>query len=162
MKEIPLTQGKVALVDDSDFETLSKLKWACSNNGNKNVDKFYASRRSLVGGKKITFYMHRVIMGHPELDIDHIDGNCLNNQRSNLRICTRSQNMMNQSKAHRWDHFKGVNWHKKAKKWRAYIKKDRKSIHLGHFDFSVDAAIAYNEAATRLFGEFASLNQIPN
>ncbi len=161
MKEIPLTRGMVALVDDEDFEWLSRWKWRCCNCSGGEVKKIYAITNNNSATKRSTVRMHRLIFGTTDLFVDHIDGNGLNNQRSNLRPCTNGQNMMNQSKAHRFYLFKGVGFHKRNKRWHAAIKKDKKSIHLGYFDFSVDAAIAYNEAAKRLFGEFASLNIIP-
>ena len=160
MKEIPLTQGKVALLHDEDFEWLSGYKWYCSSNGTDDVDKFYAARKNEGNNKPKSIYMHRMILGFPTLDVDHVDGNSLNNQRSNLRTCTRSENMMNQSKEHVDGEFKGVYWRKRTEKWRACIKKDRVQYELGEYDSKLDAALAYNAAAQHLFGEYARLNPI--
>ncbi len=160
MRKIPLTRGEFALVDDEDFEMLNAFKWHCLYCGSGTRKIPYAKRSDYSSGKQIGISMHRVILGAASELVDHIDGNGLNNQKSNLRLCTHAQNLMNQRKQ-RFDHFKGVRFHKKDKRWQAYIVKDKRMIHLGSFDFSIDAAIAYNEAAKRLFGEFANLNQIP-
>ena len=94
MKEIVLTQGKVALVDDEDHEYLNQFKWCAANNGGT----FYAIRKACYDGKWITERMHRVLFDIPPgKEIDHIDHNGLNNQRSNLRIVTRQQNKFNAS-----------------------------------------------------------------
>lgn len=94
MKTIPLTQGKVALVDDEDYEELSRFKWCATKNRR---GKFYAVRGGpRAGGGSPTVQMHVVIAGTPAgMDTDHIDGDSLNNQRSNLRICTRAENLSN-------------------------------------------------------------------
>ncbi len=154
MKEIPLTQGKFAIVDDKDYDWLSKWKW-CYNSG-------YAVRMSPgVNGKQRKILMHREILQTLKgTETDHINGDRLDNRRYNLRVCTHSQNMMNQRKTRGCSRFKGVHWHKAHKKWHAKIKKERKNQHIGYFDVEDNAALAYNEAATELFGEFASLNEV--
>jgi len=156
MKEIPLTKGKFALVDDSDFEWLSKCKWYALKLKWKSKDAYYATGRP--NGRKLEL-MHRVILRSVGGSVDHQDGNGLNNQRQNLRPCNQSQNSANRFT--RPDRYKGVRWYQPRKKWRAQIMKDYKQMHIGYFEYSTDAAIAYNEAAKRLFGEFAQLNQIP-
>ncbi len=78
MKNIPLTQGKVALVDDDDYEWLIEDRWHCTVNA---PTKLYAARHLVVDGVRKTIYMHRVIMGDKILEIDHIDGDCLNNAK---------------------------------------------------------------------------------
>jgi len=96
MKKIKLTKKQVALVDDSDYEELNRFKW----HARKTVKTFYAERTFTIGnGKRKNVFMHRYIMQTPKgFDTDHIDGNGLNNQRSNLRVCTRSENLRNQGK----------------------------------------------------------------
>lgn len=145
MKEIPLTQGKFALVDDSDYEWLSKIKWC--------FDGRYAARGQ--NGKHIL--MHREINQTPGgMDTDHINGNGLDNQRKNLRSCTHSQNRMNVARqVNNTSGYKGVTWFKRDSKWMAYIKVDGKQIHLGLFDTIEEASIAYQTAAMRLHGEFS-------
>lgn len=153
MKEIKLTQDKVALVDDEDYEQLIQYKWQYF----KSRDKEYASR---VDKNRSKILMHRQIMKTPKgLDCDHEDGNGLNNQRYNLRNCTRRQNLMNKrSDKNTTSKYKGVSKH--YKKWIAHIKVNSKVLHLGSFTYEDDAALAYNWAAKKHFGEFAKLNII--
>ena len=160
MKEIKLTQNKVALVDDDMFEELNKYTW-CATRSINSKNTFYA-KRNKHGGRKVRkgIHMHRVILNTPDgMETDHIDGNGLNNQRYNLRPCTRQQNNANRKPyPDMSSEFKGVNWRKDRDKWRAYIKMDRKYIHLGHFDSETDAAHAYDAKAIELFGQFARPN----
>lgn len=93
--------------------------------------------------------------------IDHINGNGLDNRRKNLRLVTKSQNMMNRGiQKNNTSGFMGVSFHKATGRWRAYIKKDKKQFYLGLFDNKKDAAIAYNEATKFYHGEYAYLNKI--
>lgn len=155
MKEIELTQGLVAFVDDEDYEKLSKHKWRAEKRG----DLFYAYRSA---GKHGGYAMHREILPIPlGKEIDHTDRNGLNNQKSNLRICTVSQNQANtKSRTGGTSKFKGVGWFKSSRKWRALIKVKGQLVYLGLFVTEEDAAIAYNNAALRHFGEFARLNSV--
>ena len=148
---IPLTQGKVAIVDAEDYEWLSKNKWHAANTGGK----FYACRSI----KQRTISMHRVIMGEPKgMVVDHIDGNSLNNRRCNLRSCTTAQNICNQRPKGGTSKYKGVCFQKRENKWKAKIRFNGKGIHIGNFDEEIDAAKAYDKKANELFGEFAYLN----
>ena len=157
MKEIQLSQGKVALVDDEEFESLNQYKW----HAQKNRNIFYAVRNKGVAGKRAIQYMHVVIMGRK--GVDHIDRNGLNNQRNNLRFCTQSENCMNRSKGENCTSiYKGVCFHKQHKKWITKIHINGQDIHLGLFNTEVEAAKAYNAKAIELFLEFANLNIIPN
>lgn len=98
MKEIKLTQGKVALVSDEDFERVNQFKWCASNNpmyrkGDAKAEKWYALRGTVVNGKQKTLYMHRFIMDAPKGKVvDHLDGNGLNNTRENLAVVEHYQN----------------------------------------------------------------------
>ncbi len=158
MKQIPLTQEKFALVDEADFEELSKYKWYVT----KSHRDLYARRK--VHKTNSCIYMHRQILGltkKDKMDTDHINHNTLDNRRCNLRICTRSQNNQNGIKqANCSSKLKGVSWYKRDKKWRAYITYYKQTIHLGYFDSEIEAAIAYNKKAEELFGEFARLNNV--
>lgn len=150
--EIPITRGLVVTVDQIDSD-LAKLKWrSCCGRAHRG------------GGGYPTYYMHRVIaerMGISAQDIDHKDRNPLNNCRSNLRGCTRSQNLMNQGKRPgKSSRFKGVSKCEKGR-FMASITINRKVKHMGRFDSEEDAAKVYDEAASKLFGEFAVLN-FPN
>lgn len=152
MREIPLTQGKVALVDDEDFEWLSQYKW--------HFTMGYVAHR--FGYRGPIVLMHRMILKPPrDMDIDHRDGDGLNNQKSNIRICTTQQNLRNTKKRHGTSSiYKGVNFHRQRGKWAACIHLDGKGIYLGLFVTEKEAALAYNKAASELFGEFAKLNEI--
>lgn len=150
---IPLTQGKFAIADADDYEDLNKYKWCVLKSHN---NKFYAVRRK----NNKTIIMHRQIMNAPAgLVVDHIDGNSLNNRKSNLRICTQAQNIHNsRPRRNRSSKYKGVFWDKVNKKWSASIRKGDKRIYLGGFDDEIEAALAYDRKAEELFGEFAYLN----
>jgi len=159
MKKIKLTQGKFTLVDDEDYDDLSKHNWYVQ----KSRNTFYAARRvKNSNGNPRLALMHREIMGSPfGKKIDHIDEDGLNNQKQNLRICTNSQNQMNRGKTKvNTSGYKGVFWHELAKKWRAQISINNERIYLGLFDDVSEAAKAYNEAAVKFHGEFARLNKV--
>jgi hypothetical protein len=150
VKEIPLTQGKVALVDDEDFERVNRFKWCAT----KSKYSHYA-RRTL---KSIS--MHRMIISAPSgFDVDHINGNGLDNRRENLRICTRSQNQWNMNNVRKGSsNYKGVSWNKCALKWAAIIQKNYKTYFLGYFESEIEAAENYDAKARELFGPFAKTN----
>jgi hypothetical protein len=162
-RTIPLNDGLVTFVDAQDYAELSRDEWAarCPNG------IWYAYRRS--DGEP----MHRVIMhAPPGLDVDHRDGNGLNNRRRNLRECTRRQNCQNQRPQARpkVSRYKGVcvdKGNRPGKQWRAYIyagpersetDRRRHQIRLGNYATEEDAARAYDRGALRYFGDFAWLN----
>lgn len=151
---IPLTQGKFAIVDAEDYDLLAKYKWYCQRSGNR----FYALRRNPQRQTRTT--MHRQILHAPEgLFVDHIDGDGLNNRKSNLRLCSAAQNAWNRRPdRHCYSGYKGVTWSKNHKKWHAHITKAGKGMYLGHFDDQLEAALAYDRKAEQLFREFAYLN----
>lgn len=158
MKRIPLTQGQFALVDDEDYDFLMKWKWYAL----KGKNTFYAVRDIQIDKKKKTIWLHRVIMNIPEgMFTDHKDHDGCNNQRYNLRNCTKSQNNRNRKKVEGCSSkFKGSCWNKRAKSWFAYIKVGPKLKSLGYFKNEIEAALAYNIAAKELFKEFAELNEV--
>ena len=154
MKKVKLTQGKYALVDDADFVRLNAFKWCCSNG--------YAMRRILkLDGKSKAWFMHWEILGKPSkgFEIDHRDMNRINNQRSNLRIATTSQNRSNRGKIKsNTSGFKGVSWHKRDKKWQANIQVVKKLTNLGNFSTAEEAYKAYCQACVKYHGEFANIS----
>jgi hypothetical protein len=156
MKEIKLTQGKVAIVDDDDFDYLSQFKW-CAN---KHGKTFYAERADYSHGKPKILYMHRVIIQTPSnMQVDHIDFNGLNNMKVNLRNCTHSQNIMNQRpNLNNSSKYKGVWWNKEKNKYHSQIRANQKRISIGYFTNEEDAAKAYDKIAKIYHGEFANLN----
>lgn len=158
MKLIPLTQGQCAKVDDADFDALNQYKWQAS----KDVHTYYAIRTDRTTGKKVKISMHRVLLSIPKsMFADHKDGDGLNNQRNNLRLATRAEN--NRNSRVRSDNklgFKGVYFRKDVGKFKAQLRCNKKSFGLGYYDTADQAAMAYNEAATKYFGEFARLNII--
>ena len=147
---IPLLQGKVALVDDADYERLVVYSWHAAS-----VQKgtWYAARKFRYGRKVRTEYMHDLLMGC--IKIDHQNGNGLDNQRRNLRPATSAQNAQNRRKrCNARGHFKGVTL-RKSGKWEAGIKIGGRNLYLGTFDAEEQAAAAYRAAAKSAFGEFA-------
>lgn|SRR5512133_4011155 len=161
MKKIHLTQNQVAIIDDSDFDTVSQFSWCAM--WKPNPKAFYAFRGyRRHDGKKRTMYMHRFIVDAPPgLVVDHINHNTLDNRRSNLRICSTAENIRNQKlHAHAsTSGFKGVSFSRAIRKWRSSIVVSRKHIHLGVFNSPIEAAIAYDAAAVMYFGEFALTNK---
>lgn len=140
--------GKWVLVDIEDFEKVSKYKWYLSSSG-------YAIAYS--GGR---VWMHRFLINPPKnLDVDHINGDKLDNRKSNLRPATRGQNLHSRPKLiTNSSGFKGVFFEKSCSKWRAQIHCKGKKFHCGVFKTAEEAARAYDRYALKLFGPFAWLN----
>lgn len=160
MKKIPLTRGKVALVDDKFFEALSQWKWTCDSKDRTD----YAYRQQVIGGKLRCIKMHRFIAGRllgwkiDGLEIDHRNTNGLDNRGRNLRVATSSQQKMN-SRVRAGRKYKGVSYHRPSGLFLARIYLPAQTS-LGYYETDVEAAKAYNKAAQLHFGEFARLNVI--
>lgn len=149
MKEISLTLNKKVLVDDKDYVFLNQYKWYY-NSGIK-----YAMRQARINGKLETIYMHRVITGAKGRyeEVDHINRNTLDNQRTNLRVVDKIQNSYNKGlQSNNTSGFKGISIHKATGKWRARIWNKGIEHHLGLFNSKEMANIAYLQA----FAKFAS------
>ena len=157
-KEIPLSQGLVALVDDVDYEWASKHKWHAHRKPKENT--WYARRNTVTWPNRKTLYLHREIMNAPPgIQVDHIDGNGLDCRRANMRLATKADNGRNRGKqSDNTSGFKGVTWNKSARKWVAQIKVNSKNIHLGYHNTAEAAARTYDEAAWKYFGDFARTN----
>lgn len=160
MPVIILTQGKVALVSEEDFENLNQYKWYA----NLRCGNYYAVRRSWDKVNKMykTIYMHKLIL--PTLNqVDHIDGDTLNNSRSNLREATSLENCANIGiRSTNKSGFKGVHWSNKLKKYVAQITSNYKTETIGYYSNSIDAAKAYDARTIELNGQFARTNKMMN
>ena len=153
MKEIVLTKGAIALVDDDDFEKLIETRWCL------NGPYGYNKGRGL---------MHRFILGLQKRDpqVDHINGNKLDNRKSNLRLCNNAENQMNHNSTGGKSKYRGVIWggkHPGMKKrpWISRIKlPGQPRVFLGSFSTEIDAAKSYNEYALKHCPEFTKLNEL--
>ena len=146
-KTISLNHGMVAIVDDDDFEWLSCWKWRAIHSYRSQWHAYRREDNKLVR-------MHRAILNAPAGSyVDHRNGNCLDNQRCNLRLCDNRRNQWNSRPRH-WTRYKGVRLHQHSGRWHARIG-------LGSFATAEEAARAYDKAARLLCGEFAFLN-FPN
>lgn len=151
-----IVKNRKVIIDDEDLNLINSLNWTVEINP---VGQVYFSNR------KNKVRLHRLIMNCPKgMVVDHINGNTLDNRKSNLRICTKLENQYNQKKhkGNRHSKYKGVTFRKelKSKPWEAFIYKDYKSTRLGYFATEKEAAVAYNAKALELYGQFAKLNVI--
>lgn len=153
--------GKYVLVDDADFDSLNKWKWSLSGRASSKYARRGMTRRKEHITK--TILMHREILKPPKgFFTDHINGNKLDNRRCNLRICTIAENIRNRkiNLKVNTSGYKGICWNKISKKWQAGIKFSNKYIYLGLFNNKEEGALAYNQAAIKYHGKFATLNKL--
>ncbi len=149
---IPLTQGMQALVDDDDYAAVAPFRWyAMFRCG------LWCAVRSGPRPKRTPIYMHREIISPPYgLVIDHINGDSLDNRRSNLRVCTNAENGRNRKIAsNNTSGHSGISWNKGKGKWECYIRIDGRQRNIGCFDDLADATCARAEAEVKYYGEFA-------
>lgn len=164
MKAVPLrgkrAAGRVALIDDEDWPLVEPYPWWVLEFERKGRMAGPYVYTALIGhdGRRPPLYMHKLITGWPMTD--HIDHDGLNNQRSNLRPATRSQNQHNRRSRTGTSRFKGVYWNSRERRWRAQISVNGAMRYLGSFASEEAAAGAYNSAAIKFFGAYACLNSI--
>lgn len=152
-QHIPLTRGLSALVSDADYAWLSRWKWMVVGAG-------YAGRFEGPKASRRLVYMHRAILNAQSGEqVDHLNGDRLDNRRDNLRLVSNTQNQQNKKKpSHNVSGYKGVCWHKGIGKWHARITVNGQRIHLGYFREVQTAARLYDAAARFFFGEYARPN----
>jgi hypothetical protein len=153
-KQIPLSKGNFAIIDDLDFGFIGRFKWHTSGS-----EYPYAVRFATGGKKREIIHMHRLLMGvGSDVTVDHINHNTLDNRRENLRVCTLSENLGGQVSLK--PGFKSIYgpFGKKRPRWRAFCA----SKYLGTYGSEEEAVKAYNDAAVKRWGQFALLNRIPN
>ena len=156
MHEIPLTQGKVALVDDEDFARVSQYRWFAHRDCHSH-HAYYVHSTDRSGTKVRTMILHRFIMGAAIGEIiDHRNGDTLDCRKGNLRRATRSGNRANAEKHKGSSRYKGVCLH--HGRWVARIRCNKRLMRLGAFDNPVEAALAYDEKARELHGDFVRTN----
>ena len=134
-------KGKYAEVDDEDYLSLKNYRWHL-------VGGRYIARGIMTDGKQTRLYLHHAILGKKEgMDVDHINGNKLDNTRKNLRFVTHHQNTLNRkTPSNNTTGYRGVTYHKKDKKYQAAISKKGKTVYLGQFKTSKEASLIYNQA----------------
>lgn len=151
--------GRVALVDEEDYELVSQYRWHASKVPASRT--FYARTKiTHPDGSKSDILMHNLLTGWKR--VDHVNHNGLDNQRHNLRLATHKQNLANRQPNinSKWSRYKGVSWDSRRSKWTAKIQAEGNRRRLGSFESEKDAARAYNAAALATYGIFAYLNDV--
>lgn len=152
-QSIRLRNGVCAYLDDADYDRSTDFHWHKTLNG-------YAAGSVVEQGVRKRVYLHRWLMNaQPGQLVDHIDGNKLNNRRSNLRLVTRSQNQANRRRNRTSrSRYKGVTWHKRRRLWMARIQVRGRRITIGYYADPLHAAYEYDAFARNYFGEYARVN----
>jgi len=156
-KLIKITKGFKTKVDPELYDFLNSFDWFANVSKNNQV---YVFRNFTLSRKRHSAAMHRYLMGFSAMEVDHINGNTLDNRINNLRLSTRSGNCANRGKLKGTNSYKGVYFISKSGKWRALIRKDKIRYHLGMFNTELEAINAYNNAAKKYHGNYAKLNKI--
>ena len=148
-----LPTGHLVLVDRDDLEMLSHWAWSLDGRG-------YVQASITAGSRKTTVRLHRLlVLPDPNVEVDHINGDRLDNRRSNLRPCSHAGNQRNRTRqSNNRSGYKGVCWHGQHRKWHAQLNYHGRTLHLGYFDRPSEAAHAYDQRARELHGDFARLN----
>lgn len=146
MKTLKLTQNKVTIVDNDVYEAVSKFSWHYTKTG------YAACRMTTKPNSSKIVLLHRYILNFPKVVIDHINGDKLDNRKSNLRAVGQSLNMFNKKTCRKTSQYRGVSWFKRDATWRATIMKDRKQVHLGYFKTELEAFETYLQACLEIYG----------
>lgn len=161
MKLLPLTKDKFALVDDDDYYWLSQWNWFAVEIKNTWYARRSKKKGILRSNEKYEIYLHRIVMRCSDIDfvIDHLDKNGLNNQKENLRMCTKSENNKHTS-SHKnsSSQYLGVSYDKNRNKWSANLMNNGKRILFKRYNTEIEAAKAYDITAKTQFGVYANLN----
>ena len=151
VKQVALTQGQFAVVDDKDYDAVAQFRWRAI----KNRYTYYAMRDVMRDGRRSSQYMHTLIAGFNQTD--HRNGNGLDNRRRNLRPASNAENHRNARRSTaNTSGYKGIDWEKRRSKWRVRVRDGRRQVTIGRYDDLADAVTARREAAARLHGEFAN------
>jgi len=155
---VPLGHGLFSVIDSADIERVSFLAW--SRSLHRDGQEYALANFVNSDGKRVMVKLHRVLLCFPFQQIDHIDGDGLNNRRSNLRLCDNRQNQWNckKNKPGKYSAFKGVTRHCRGDLWKCQLTKDRKLVHVKYFKSEIEAARSYDAAAVFHFGTFAATN----
>ena len=164
-KRIPLTQNKYAIVDNEDYESVSRFRWYAVNcsglfyakTGTHYATTHMGSRRKRWQGH---MYLHRFLLHPPKgFVVDHINSNALDCRRSNMRVCTQAQNIYNTRKLHPGlSQYKGIKWHNRDHVWEAYVHAEGRRFYLGRSPHEEIAAQMYDKGACEIHGEYACVN----
>ena len=160
VKAITLPTGQRVIIDAEDYDKVSGYARSYKKGTREGVA--YASTTKMRNGKRKSYLIHRVIMNAPKgLEVDHINGDGLDNRKQNLRLCNKSQQTANTGLNRcNTSGYKGVSFCSRENKWRSYITHNSKFRSLGYYETKEEAALAYNEAARGYFGEFAYQNEV--
>lgn len=161
MKHLPLTKGKVAQVDDEDYYWLSQWNWFAVEINNIWYAKRSKKKGVLRSGESFEIYLHRVVTRctNKNMTVDHKDHDGLNNQKSNLRICTKAENNRSiRSRKNSSSIYLGVSWDKARNKWQVQYMFNGKKVFMKRYTNEIEAAKAYDTIALQYAGEFANLN----
>lgn len=153
--KIILSRGQIVIIDAEDYERVSKLKWWADHYG------YAVARSKMVKGKFESYRMHRLILNAPKgMEVDHINGNKLDNRKSNLRLATKAENGRNRpTNSNNTSGYKGVTRGPNSIGWVAQIKVNKKKIHLGYFQDPADAYRAYIDGVKKYHGEFGNIKK---